>query len=223
MERKIKAYIFDLDGTIAYTLKDLTTAMNQMLDDLGFKRMTEQDILNNVNCGAKQFVAKCLPKSKQECEETIDLAYSKYREHYNKCYLDTTVPYPNVAEGIKYLRESGLKLAVFSNKSSEQTVPIAENLFPEGTFDIIMGHDGRFAHKPDPAGALYIADFLGLPPELIGFVGDSDVDMHTAENAGMHPFGVSWGYRSPELLKSLGAEKILYTLDDIKSLSDYSV
>lgn len=221
MNKKIKAYIFDLDGTIAFTLKDLNTAMNQMLEELKFPLMTEQDILNNINCGARQFVTKCLPKSEQDNADTVELAFLRYREHYNKCYLDTTVPYPNVKEGLEYIKSRGIKLAVFSNKSSEQTIPIAEKLFPKGTFDIIMGHDGRFEHKPNPDGALYIANHLEISPKDIGFVGDSDVDMHTAINAGMHLFGVSWGYRSPELLTSLGAEKILYTLDDIKSLADY--
>jgi phosphoglycolate phosphatase len=109
-------------------------------------------------------------------------------------------------------------MAVFSNKQDEMTKAICDKLFP-GVFDAVLGgRNGRFEHKPSPEGALYLAEQLGASPDEIAFVGDSDVDMKTAKNAGMHPIGVSWGFRPPELLTKLGAEYIITSLDDFKKL-----
>ena len=216
---KCKAYIFDLDGTLAYTIDDLRTAMNRMLEELGYPLMTKQDILNTINCGARLFVKRCLPEGIREDEEKLEEAFLLYQSCYQGCYLDSTVLYPGVAEGIAYLNEKNIPLAVFSNKSTEHVVPIINKLFPKDSFKIILGHDDRFPTKPDPSGPKWIAGQFDLNPNEIGFIGDSDVDMHTAINSGMHPIGVNWGYRPPELLLELGAEAILASLDDIKALA----
>ena len=216
---KCKAYIFDLDGTLAYTIDDLRTAMNRMLEKLGYPTMSKQDILNNINCGARLFVKRCLPEDVREDEQKLGEAFTLYQSCYEECYLDSTKTYPGVLDGIAYLRKKGVPMAVFSNKSTEHVVPIIKSLFPEGSFNIVLGHDGRFPTKPDPSGPKWIAKQFGLQPYEIGFIGDSDVDMNTAKNSGMHPIGVSWGYRSPELLVELGAEAILTSLEDILSLA----
>ncbi len=213
-------YIFDLDGTLAYTIGDLCSAMNGMLSHFGWRTITEEEALRNINFGARQFVRGCLPEEYRENETMVDLAFAKYAECYSQGYLKTTHLYPYIAKGIAYLKEKGAHLAVFSNKQDAQTKAICAKLFPEGTFDIVMGYNGAFPHKPTPDGALAIAIAFGCRPEEVAFVGDSDVDMKTAQNAGMHPIGVSWGYRPEELLLSCGAEAILSSLEDIKNLID---
>ncbi len=218
MQTKYKHFIFDLDGTLAYTIEDLRSAMNKMLRHFGWKEVTVEETLKNINSGARVFVAGCLPEEYQNDEAVIDKAYAKYSEFYSEEYVKTTKLYPCVAEGIAYLKSKGARLAVFSNKQDVQTKGICQKLFPEGTFEIVLGNNGQFPHKPSPEGALYIAEVLGASPDDIVFVGDSDVDMHTAQNSGMHSVGVSWGYRPKELLVSLGAEMIISGLEGFKEM-----
>ena len=218
MYQRKKYFIFDLDGTLAYTIEDLRTAMNKTLRFFGWREITTEETLRNINFGAKKFVKGSLPREFQEDEDIVDKAYEKYSEFYSEGYLIDTHLYPFVKEGIEYLKKNGAKLAVFSNKQDTQTKAICNALFPKGTFDIVMGHSGEFPHKPSPEGALYIVSQLGGTPEETVFVGDSDVDMKTAQNAGLHPVGVSWGYRPKELLKELGAEMIIHDASDFEKL-----
>ena len=211
-------FIFDLDGTLAYTIGDLCAAMNEMLSHFGWPAITEEEALRNINFGARQFVRGCMPEEYRENETMVDLAFAQYVASYAQGYLKTTHLYPNVAEAVAYLKANGARLAVFSNKQDAQTKAICAKLFPEGTFDLALGFNGAFPHKPAPDGALAIAIAFGCRPEEVAFVGDSDVDMQTAKNAGMHPIGVNWGYRPKELLLACGAETILSTLDDFKNL-----
>lgn len=215
-----KYFIFDLDGTIAYTLEDLRTAMNLMLDKFSFKKMTVSDILNSINHGTREFVRGCLPLEHQRNEELLDKAIEIYFKHYNKVLLDTTKPYPSVIEALDYYKAHGAKMAVFSNKHDANTKVICNALFPNYFDFAIGGNNGRFEHKPSPQGALYIAEQFGAKPEEVAFVGDSDVDMNTAKNAGMYAVGVNWGYRPAELLRELGAKKIICGYEDFVSLMD---
>lgn len=213
-----KYFIFDLDGTLVNTISDLKNSMNMMLRDLSFPEVDDAGVLRAINHGVVEFVRGCLPEDKRQDEKVLNEALDIYQAYYSKNYLIDTVPYPCIAESLEYLKRNGVKMAVFSNKQDDMTKAICEALFPD-TFEYVLGgRTGRFAHKPSPEGALYIAEIFGATPDEIAFVGDSDVDMQTAKNAGMHPIGVSWGYRSPELLSELGAETIIEGTDDFKNL-----
>ncbi len=216
--KKFKYFIFDLDGTLAYTIEDLKDSMNEMCRSFGWVELTTEQVLANINCGAMEFVKKSMPKEHQDNEELAKAAYKKYQECYSRGYMNKTVLYPAVKEGIEYLKGKGAKLAVFSNKQDSQTKAVTYHLFSENTFDEVLGHDGRFPHKPCPDGALYITERWGASADEVAFVGDSDVDMMLAQNAGFHKIGVSWGYRPKELLLEKGAELIICGLDDIKRL-----
>lgn len=218
MDTTYQYFIFDLDGTLANTLGDLCSSMNGMLRYFGWREITEEDILANINRGVRWLVQGCMPAEFREDEALVEAAVAQYSECYAKEYLTTTHLYEGVAEGVAYLKAHGAKMGVFSNKQDVQTKAICEKLFPADTFEIVLGNNGVFPHKPSPEGALYVAEVLGARPEEIVFVGDSDVDMKTAANAGMHPVGVAWGYRSKEMLLSLGAETILSSLEDIQNL-----
>ena len=212
-------FIFDLDGTIAYTLDDLTNGINMMLDHFCLPRIDKEHALLSINNGVRKFVYRCLPDGMGDDPEFFEEALAVYKAFYKENCLVTTRPYPHVVEGLKYLKDKGAKMAVFSNKQHEGTVKIVEALFPN-TFDVVLGGQNGFAHKPEPDGAIYIAEQFGAKPSEIAFVGDSDVDMTTAKNAGMHPIGVSWGYRPPSLLTELGAERIISDLESFKALVD---
>lgn len=212
-------FIFDLDGTLANTLTDLKNAMNRMLRDISFPEVDEAGVLRAINHGVVEFVRGCLPENKRQDGELLDRALEIYQGYYKEEYLNTTHPYPDIPEALEYLKSKGVKMAVFSNKQDDMTRAICDKLFPDVFDTVLGGRTGRFHHKPSPEGALYIADVLGADPDEIAFVGDSDVDMHTAKNAGMHPIGVSWGFRPPSLLTELGAETIICGIDGFKELA----
>lgn len=218
MAAPYSCFIFDLDGTLAYTLEDLRSSMNEMLRYYGFGEVSLDDVLRNINFGSHAFVRGCLPEERRGDDAFVEEAHTVYSGFYAKGYLRTTHLYPRVAEGIAYLKAHGARLAVFSNKQHDQTRDIVSRLFPAGTFEYAIGHDGTFPCKPAPDGALFLAERFGVAPEKVAFVGDSDVDMKVAANAGMVPIGVSWGYRPQELLLTLGAETILTNADDFKKL-----
>ncbi|MCL2518917.1 MAG: HAD family hydrolase, partial [Oscillospiraceae bacterium] len=203
-----KGIIFDLDGTIADTMGDLMTAMNHMLTHYGFPVRTREDLLKNINGGAVNFVRQSLPENMRDNAEFVQEAFETYIAKYRTCYCDTTNLYDGIAETAYAAKEMRMKLAVHSNKQHEQTVDIIEKLFKPGTFDIIIGYS-QFPHKPDPTASLYIAEQFNAEPNEILFVGDSDVDIATAANAGMFAIGVSWGYRNVDVLISKGVNAIV--------------
>lgn len=215
-----KAVIFDLDGTLLYTIDDLHTAMNAMLADLSFPLADHETIMKSINCGAREFVRGCIPEQYRTDEQFIDHAYAIYDRHYARVYADQTKPYPGVTEAAIAVKKAGLKTAVFSNKQDVMTKALIEMKFPAGTFDIVFGHpepgsEIYFPIKPAPDGALYIAEKLGAKPSETALVGDSDVDMTLARNAGMIPVGVSWGYRDETLLRKYDPAGIAHSGEEL--------
>ncbi|MBO5273707.1 MAG: HAD-IA family hydrolase [Clostridia bacterium] len=207
-----KAAIFDLDGTLAYTLEDLKTGMNEMLAICSYPLCSTERILENINGGAYEFVRRSLPVHLQDDKEEVDRCFAIYVECYSKHFKDQTCLYDGVADCIAALSAAGMKMAVFSNKQHMHTTALIEKLFPDNPFALVIGQ-GQFPHKPDPTGALHIAAQFGVTPEEMIFVGDSNVDMTTARNAGMHPVGVTWGYRDRTVLAESGAEIICDTAE----------
>lgn len=213
-----KYFIFDLDGTLAYTIGDLRNAMNLTFEKYGFPSLDDEKVLASINHGTREFVRKCLPEGIEQNEDFVNEVIDEYLKIYDENCLVYTKPYEYVNEILGYCKENGAKMAVYSNKHDSCTKRIVATLFPN-IFDTVLGGGTRFPHKPAPDGALYIADIFGAEPDEIAFIGDSDVDMATAKNAGMHPFGVSWGYRPPELLREKGAEGIISDFDSFVRLA----
>ena len=202
-----KAYIFDLDGTLCNTMPDLGTAMNEFLTLRGYPTVDEKQLLAAINCGAFNFVRRCLPKEVSGDEAYVTECLEQYRGCYARHVCDRTAPYPGIAEAVRRIREAGKPTAVFSNKDENHVRLIVDRLLP-GLFDLSVGA-GRFPTKPDPSGALSIAESFGIDPSDFAFVGDSDVDMKTAIAAGMHPWAVTWGYRGEDVLRAAGAERLI--------------
>lgn len=215
----IKAVIFDLDGTLAYTLEDLRTGMNLMCEEMGYPLRTTQDILDAVNCGSLEFVRKSLPLEVQNNEDLVKECHKCYSGHYTQHYLDKTVLYDGIAQLIAELKNRGLKLAVLSNKGDEHTVNLTKKLCGNDTFDHIQGYKPEFPTKPDPTSALYIAkELFGCEPREILYVGDSNVDMETARNAGFFACACTWGYRSVDILIKSGASALINKAEELLML-----
>lgn len=206
--QKINGIIFDLDGTLADTLGDLTVSMNEMLSHYGFPHRSREELLGFINRGALSFVKSSLPSEVQSDDLFVESAFRIYNKAYMNHYLDTTYLYDGIYDTVAKLKSDGIKLAVFSNKQNLQTNAIVKKLFGNKMFDIIMGH-AQFPHKPNPDAVFYIMETLGITAEETMFIGDSDVDIKTAQNSGTYPVGVSWGYRPPELLTDVGAKTII--------------
>lgn len=213
----IKAAIFDLDGTLADTILDLGQAMNGMLRQFGWKERTREELIERINRGARLFVARSMPDEVYSDinDDIVTKALGVYSEKYSKCYNDKTAPFDGIPQLLSELKADGIRLGVLSNKQDEFVRMIAEKLFP-GMFDFVLGQ-GKYPEKPCPDAALAVARELGAEPGECMFVGDSDIDMKTANNAGMYPMGVSWGYRPPEVLTAAGAADVASVPDDIRA------
>ncbi len=211
MTLKYKAAIFDLDGTLCDTLPDIHKSVNQTLSELGFPPREYSHTALGINHGSRRLIEHALPEGTGD--ETVDETLALYMKIYSEHLCDTTAPYPGIFELISRLRASGVKLAVLSNKPDALVKRLADTLFP-GLFDIAVGQ-GKYPVKPSPEAPLAVAAALGAEPSRVLFVGDSDVDVLTAHNAGMTSAGVLWGYRSREILSDAGADVLVSAPDEI--------
>lgn len=209
MERKIRAAIFDLDGTTAYTAEDLLFSMNRMLKHFGFRQLTMEQLFGHISFGERDFVKYSLPEEVRDDEALIDETQAYYVGIYEQHFLDKTCLYDGLEEVIRKMQKAGIRLAVNTNKANGHALAIVNKIIPD-TFEYVLGY-GIKATKPDPEAALYLAEQFGVSPDETLYIGDSDIDMKTAVNAGMHAVGVTWGYRPEEVLCKNGAEVIVHT------------
>ena len=202
---KYTSVIFDLDGTLCDTLRDIHASVNRTLAALGYPERSFEHTRGGINRGSRHLIAHALPDDADEgtVMETLALYMKIYGEHL----CDETVPYPGITPMLARLNAENIKLAVLSNKPDPLVKRLAEHCFP-GIFDIAMGQ-GEYPVKPEPTAPLAIACTLGVSTETVLFVGDSDVDVLTAHNAGMTAVGVTWGYRDRDVLVSAGADHII--------------
>ena len=206
--QKFKAAIFDLDGTLACTMPDLYACLNSMLERVGFPTHTKEEVLNYISCGERDYVRFALPIEYRDNEKVLDDCLRIYSGIYSEHYCDSTYLYDGITETLAKLRENGIWMAVHTNKAHAHACGMLEKLGVSGYFDEILG-DGKYPSKPDPTGSLLLAKKAGFPPSEFCFIGDSDVDMHTAVNAGMFALGVTWGYRPKEMLIEAGANRLV--------------
>lgn len=215
----VKAIIFDLDGTLCDTIDDIRTAVNAMLQKLGYKTRTRAEILKCINNGAKELIRRSLPKDVQKVDFIVDSALEVYAMEYAKCYCKKTKPFDGIKALVSELKSRGYKLAVLSNKQDDFVKTIVTEIFGRGIFNVVMGYKDM-PPKPNPASAVAIAKKLGVKVDSCVVIGDSDVDVQTAINAQMQVIGVSWGYREVELLRETGALNIAESPFDIIKIID---
>jgi phosphoglycolate phosphatase len=197
------ALVFDLDGTLIDSRRDITAAINLMRSELLLPPLALEQVVKMVGEGARLLVERALGP---ECPpERVDQALACYLEHYSDVCLKTTCPYPGVEE---MLAELGGRypLALLSNKGEALSRKILEGLGLTSRFREILGGDSLPTRKPDPAGLHLLAERLGVPIESLMLVGDTWVDAETARNAGC-PFAlVEWGFPRPPKLEDVQAD-----------------
>lgn len=210
----IKLAIFDLDGTLINSIYDLADAVNASLAELGYPTHDIDKYYHFVGDGVLKLAQRALPQG-HKTENDIEELHSMFSQKYQQCCLNKTKPYDNVPDTLKALKSMGVKCAVASNKPHEFTKYIVSNVFPESTFDCVFGKRDNVPTKPDPQIIFDIVNKLDLNIEDAVFIGDSDVDVITAHNAGIKCIGCAWGFRGETELINAGADKLAYKPFDI--------
>ena len=186
------AVLFDLDGTLLYTLPDIHAAVCRALALCGYAPHSMDDTRRFVGSGSRALVQRSLPAEAPAAE--VDRVLRVYRAEYKAALVVDTVPYETIPETLDALRRRGLALGVVTNKPHENAVYIIDRCFP-GVFGVTEGNrDGR-PFKPAPEAVNAALASLGVTAERSLYVGDSEVDFRTAQNAGMACVLCSWGYR----------------------------
>lgn len=211
----IKAIIFDFDGTLADTVPAIREGINLTMRALGYPESSESDILAHINFGARRLIRLSLPGELQDDEKKVDEALALYDKMYEKTYLHTDHLYAGMSEVLSTLKNRGYRIAVMSNKQDPFIVNLAAALLPKDCYTVARGQRRGAPAKPDPTVPLEIASILGTEPSQCAFVGDSNVDMETAKNAGMCPVGVCWGYRTRQILEEAGAAVLAEKVSDL--------
>ncbi len=197
----MKAVIFDLDGTLLYTLKDLYLGVNHALTQFNYQNRTYEEIRRFVGTGVRNLMLQACPKNIPDFEECLQC----FKDYYSLHSQDNTVPYDGIMELLKALKEKNIACAVHSNKLETATKVLVEKYF-NGFFETVVGDGAGIPKKPDPAGVFEIMKRLKIEDknEVI-FIGDAETDIATAKNAGVKCITVTWGFRDRDYLIKQGA------------------
>lgn len=198
--------IFDLDGTILYTLVDLKNSMNFTLKKFVFPERTLDEVRRFVGNGIKNLIIRAAPKGTDE--KTIDEMFEVFNEHYAVHCNDNTKSYDGIDELLKKLKEQKVKTAVVSNKADYAVQTLVKKYF-DGLFDYAVGEKQGVRKKPCPDSVNEVLRVLDTPKEAAVYIGDSEVDVATAKNAQMDCIAVDWGFRDREVLINSGATLIV--------------
>ena len=204
----IKAVIFDLDGTLLDTLHDLTDSVNHILSLHSMPARTIDEIRSFIGNGIPTLIKRSVPSGTDINELAVctDEMQTYYKEHSDI----KTKPYDGINELLERLKNAGILTAVVTNKAEEAAKILCEKKFGDA-FSVVIGDNGKDKLKPAPDNVFRALEFLDMQKNEVLYVGDSDVDMLTAQNAGLISVGVDWGFRDAETLKNHGADHIIYS------------
>lgn len=205
---KYTTIIFDLDGTLMNTLDDLTISTNHALSQMGFTTRTIDEVRQFLGNGVRTLIEMALPE--KTTEDTIERTISSFLQHYTSHCKDHSRPYDGILELLSSLKKMGVKMAIVSNKPDVEVKKLNAEHFAE-FIDIALGENEKsgIPRKPSPAMVYEAINQLGAEPEKSLYVGDSDVDILTARNAGIDCLSVTWGFKTAEFLSQFGATKMI--------------
>ena len=205
---KHRAVLFDLDGTLLNTLQDVADAVNKGLSSLSFPQHTTETFKTLIGEGRDVLVRRALPVNHRDDDSALkllNLVNAEYQIHW----ADNTRPYPDIPELLDALTAQRIKIAVLSNKADDLTNLCVTKLLSRWHFTLVAGAKPSVPNKPDPTAALQIARQLDISPAEFLYLGDSDIDMKTANGAGMYAIGAGWGFRSTQELLTAGAKVVI--------------
>jgi len=186
----VRALIFDLDGTLIDSKRDLIFSVNAMLEEMGREQLHEDTISGYIGHGAPQLVGQALGNGATEAERQRALKY--FLAYYEDHKMDSTCAYPGVPEALEKL--AAFPMAILTNKPVRISVRILDGLGLAKYFRAVYGGNSFETKKPDPLGALTILRDLGAAPAQAMLIGDSEVDVQTARNAGTFAAAVNYGF-----------------------------
>ncbi len=198
----VKLVIFDLDGTLINSNGDLKFCMNKMLTDYNLPTITTEETYKFVGYGARKFVELALKGNLDNFEERFNV-FNKYLATYSG---DNAYIYDGLDELLISLKNQGVKLAIVSNKQQDATDFVVSKMLGKYNFDVVCGIGGNFKTKPDTTAVEYVLRTLNISKQDTLYVGDSEIDMITAINAGLKSVGVLWGFRTKEQLIEKGGK-----------------
>ncbi len=207
--------IFDMDGTVLNTLEDLADNLNAALSLHGFVPRTLHEVRSFVGNGALKLVSRALPPGVSQ--EILQAVYEDYKKIYNSNVNGKTRPYDGIIELMQNLKKAGVKIAVNTNKPHDAMILLNEAYFA-GLLDFAQGAFEDLPKKPDPAGVNAILQNLKIEKEQAVYVGDSDVDFFTAQNACIDSIGVLWGFRDESYLRQFGFTRFAGSAAELQNL-----
>ncbi len=204
----IKACIFDLDGTLTDTIRAIAHFGNLALSSYGMDEIPVEDYKIYVGDGRDKLIHRILAARGRDTQEMFEKVRAVYDENYEKDYLYDTDAYDGIRELLADLKKAGMRLAVCSNKPDNVVRYVVDNIFGGDCFDAVCGVVDGMPTKPDPYSVKQIMKELGVQKDECLFLGDTNVDIFTAKNAGITSVGVLWGFRDRNELVQAGADYI---------------
>lgn len=215
---RVKAIIWDLDGTLLNTLDDLAGSTNAALAMNGLPTRTTDEVRRFVGNGVRKLIERAVPEL-GDAHPQFQQVYDAFVAHYGEHSKDTTKPYDGIIDVLDSLAAKGVKLAIVSNKIDFAVKALSRDYFGDRMLSAV-GDDPSRRKKPAPDSVLEAMRQMGVTAEETVYVGDSDVDVITARNAGIPCIAVTWGFRSEESLIEAGAQYVAHKPDDILSIAE---
>ena len=206
------AYIFDLDGTLLDTLEDLKNSTNYALRTHHLPERTTEEVRRFVGNGVRKLIERAVPEGTPQ--DILEAVFAEFKAHYMNHCLDATAPYPGIMDMLSRLKAQGKRMAIVSNKLDPAVKELNERFF-KGYIDEAVGESDTVHRKPAPDMVNTILNTLGTTKEETIYVGDSEVDLQTARNAGVRCISVLWGFRDKDILTANGATTFLSSPDDL--------
>lgn len=211
---KYKLVVFDLDGTLVNSLTDLAVSVNEGLLKAGLKTHAVEKYKKFVGNGREKLVERAMGKEYND-KKLRSIVKSTFDSYYSLHCNDNTSSYKGCADLLYELKKLGVKTAVLSNKPDEFVEKILNKVYPSHKFDFAWGKKAEYPTKPSPEALNAIVEKSGVKKSECLYIGDSDVDVKTAENAFVDMIGVEWGFRGREELVSAGALFVASTAEEI--------
>ena len=212
---KYQAVLFDMDVTVLDTLDDLCDSINHSLAEFSLPQVSREHVRQCLGNGAAFLVSHSIPAGSSPELEADVLAF--YKPWYDAHCLIKTAPYEGILPMMQSLKEQGLRLAIISNKPNRAVQELSDAFFP-GLLELSVGESPSVRRKPAPDTVLTAASQIGLSVDQCVYVGDSEVDLQTARNAGMDCISVTWGFRDEAQLIEAGASVLVRTPEELESL-----
>ncbi|ABI57593.1 phosphoglycolate phosphatase [Alkalilimnicola ehrlichii MLHE-1] len=217
---RIRAVLYDLDGTLVDSAPDLAVAVNRVLADLGQQPREENEIRRWVGNGARRLIMRALTGEHEgdPGDEHTDPALEQFFEYYGERVAERSRLYPGVAEGIAGVAELGIAQAVVTNKPRRFAEPLLETLGIRRYMATVVGGECAPVKKPDPAPLRLALERLGVEPAQALMVGDSAVDVGAARNTGMKVICVPYGYNAGNAIEDAFPDAMVKSLAEIPAM-----